>query len=104
MQAEDSLDRAQRILGFYNTVKVRMTDLTRSHYSAYALDWIFERPIFRSADFVSGVAIPAPTAWRILRVLCAAGILNTIVEARGRQSSVLAFPELLKFTEREEVP
>lgn len=104
VQAEDSMDRAQRILGLYNAMMVRMTDLTRSHYAVYALGWIFKRPIFRSADFVSGLAIPARTARRILRVLCDAGILNTIVEARGRRSSVLAFPELLKVTESEEVP
>ena len=81
-----------------------MTDLKRFHYAVYALGWIFKRPIFRSADFVSGLAIPARTARQILRVLCDASILNTIVEARGRRSSVLAFPELLKITESEEEP
>ncbi len=102
LQAEDNLARAQEIIDLYNAMKGRTIDLTRSQYAIYALDWIFERPIFRSADFVSQVAIPAPTARRILKILREAGILTALVEARGRRSAVLAFPALLAITEGEE--
>ena len=102
LQAEDNLARAQGIIDLYNAMKGRTIDLTRSQYAIYALDWIFERPIFRSADFVSRAAVPAPTARRILGVLREAGVLTTLLEARGRRSAVLAFPALLAISEREE--
>ncbi len=101
LQAEDNLAKAQGIIDLYNAMKVRMIDLTRSQYAIYALDWIFERPIFRSADFVSQAAIPAPTARRILNILRKAGLLTALVEARGRRSAVLAFSPLLAIAEGE---
>ena len=101
LQAEDNLAKAQGIIDLYNAMKVRTIDLTRSQYAIYALDWIFERPIFRSADFVSQAAIPAPTARRILNILRKAGLLTALVEARGRRSAVLAFSPLLAITEGE---
>ena len=99
LQAEDNLARAQGILELYDTMKGRTIALTRSQYAIYALDWIFERPIFRAADFVSQAAVPTPTARRILSVLREAGILTTLLEARGRRSAVLAFPQLLDISE-----
>ena len=102
LQAEDNLAKAQGIIDLYNAMKIRTIDLTRSQYAIYALDWIFERPIFRSADFVSQAAIPAPTARRILNILRKAGLLTALVEARGRRSAVLAFSPLLAIAEGEE--
>ena len=99
MQAEDHLARTQRIIDLYNDMREQMVKLTRSHYAVFALDWIFETPIFRSADFVLQAAIPTPTAGRILRVFRDAGILEPILEARGRRSAVLAFRRLLEVIE-----
>jgi hypothetical protein len=42
----------------YNEKKTEMVDLTHSQYSLPALDWIFERPIFSSSDFVENAGIP----------------------------------------------
>jgi len=60
---------------------------------------IFERPIFRSSDFVAHVRIPDPTAKRILVVLRGEGILKTLAEGRGRRAAVLAFRALLNIAE-----
>ncbi len=103
MQAEDHLARTQRIIDLYNDMREHIVRLTRSHYAVFALDWIFETPIFRSADFVLQAAIPTPTAGRILRVFRDAGILEPILEARGRRSAVLAFRRLLEVIEDREV-
>ncbi len=99
LQAEDNLARAQGIVELYDTMKGRVVGLTRSQYAIFALDWIFGQPIFQSTDFVSQSAIPAPTARRILNLLREAGILETIIEGRGRRAAVLAFPELLNIVE-----
>ena len=99
LQAEDHLAKAQGIIALYNDMKSRIVELTRSQYAILALDWIFERPIFRSSEFVSRSTMPAPTARRLLRILCDGGILRTLLERQGRRSSVLAFSALLEVAE-----
>ncbi len=98
-QAEDNLSRVQGIIDLYDTLKRRIIDLTRSKYAILVLDRIFEQPIFRSSDFVSQPAVPAPTVRRILNVLRQDGILTPLVEGRGRRAAILSFAELLKITQ-----
>ena len=102
-QAEENLAKAQGIIDLYDNAKGSVIDLTRSQYAIYALDWVFERPIFRASDFVAGSGIPKPTARRILNVLREGGILKTIQEGRGRRAAVVAFPDLLNIAEGEQV-
>ena len=73
--------------------------MTRSQYAIHALDWIFERPIFKTSDFVAGAGIPEPTAKRLIAVMREEGVLHTVAEGRGRRASVLAFKELLNVAE-----
>ncbi len=102
LQAEDSLVMAQQIIKLYNSLKENIIDLTRSRYAIHALDWIFERPIFRSTDFITQPAIRSPpAARRILIALREGGILETIVAGRGRRAAILAFPALLSIVEEE---
>ncbi|MCD4748429.1 MAG: Fic family protein [Thermoanaerobaculales bacterium] len=103
VQAEDNLTRASAILDLYQKLKVRVAKMTRSQYAIQALDWIFERPVFRSSDFITSVAIPAPTARRFLRVLKDGGVLTLVREARGRRPALFAFPALLNCAEGREV-
>lgn len=83
-------------------MKREVTDLTRSQYSIHALDWIFERPIFKSSDFVASAGIPEPTAKRILPALREAGVLRVLMEASGRRAATLFFPALLNIAEGRE--
>jgi len=98
-QAEANLEKARGILDLYASMKPRLHELTRSQYVVHALDWIFERPIFRSSDFVSSAGIPEPTARRLLSVLQRDGVLRALTPARGRRPAVLAFPDLLNVAE-----
>ena len=91
-QAEDNLSRTQGIIDLYDNMKRRVDDLTRSRYAIRALDWIFERPIFRSTDFVTTAGVPEPTARRFLKLLIEAEILTVLWSGRGRRPSVLCFP------------
>ncbi|MCP1675688.1 Fic family protein [Natronocella acetinitrilica] len=98
-QAEENQQRATRILELYERMKRELPELTRSQYAIHALDWIFERPIFKSSDFVASASIPEATAKRILSLLRRESVLRDLVEARGRRSAVLCFPALLNIAE-----
>ncbi|MGV6825603.1 MAG: Fic family protein [bacterium] len=99
VQAEENLSKAQAILDLYNQAKLRFAELTHSQYAIHALDWVFERPIFKSSDFVREANIPKPTAQRILNLLKAEGILREIEPGSGRRAATLAYPQLLNIAE-----
>lgn len=99
VQAEDNLAKARAILDLYENMKRRVPELIRSQYTIQALDWIFERPIFRSIHFVNTAGIPEPTARRVLRVLRQNGVLNVVSTGGGRRSPILSFPDLLNTAE-----
>ncbi|MCK4593977.1 Fic family protein [bacterium] len=102
-QAEDNLTIATAILELYDSMLKRVAELTRSQYAVHALQWIFEKPIFKSSDFVAMARIPAPTARRFLSVLRDSGVLTTVVESSGRRPSVYAFGKLLNIVEGSDV-
>ena len=98
-QAEDNLTRTQGIINLYESMKIRVDDLTRSRYAIRALDWMFERPIFRSTDFVATAGIPEPTARRIRNILIENEILTVLIAGGGRRPGVLCFWRLLHIAE-----
>lgn len=102
-QAETNAQRATQILALYNIKKTELVGLTHSQYSPHALDWIFERPIFKSSDFVESAGIPAPTARRILSLFRDHGLLKTLEEPSGRKAGVYAFAQLLNIAEGRDV-
>lgn len=101
-QAEENQQKAAAILDLYERMKREVADLTRSQYAIHALDWLFERPIFKSSDFVASAGIPEPTAKRIVPALREAGVLRVLVEASGRRAATLCFPALLNIAEGRE--
>ena len=103
VQAQDNLKKAQGIIDLYEEMKRRVADLTRSRYAVHALDWIFERPVFRSSDFAASAGFAGRTARRILDVLCEGDVLQVFHRGRGRQAAVLAFPELINVAEGRKV-
>lgn len=103
VQAEDNLAKGKAILELYQTLKRRVAEMTRSQYAIHALDWIFQRPIFKSRDFIQTAGVPAATAKRLLSVLVREGVLRRLAIGRGRTGSVLVFPDLLNRAEGREV-
>jgi Fic family protein len=101
-QAEENQQKAAEILALYERMKHEVADLTRSQYAIHALDWIFERPIFRSSDFVASSGIPEPTARRIIPALREAGVFRVLQAAKGKRSATLCFPALLNVAEGRE--
>lgn len=102
-QAEENQNKAASILTLYEQMKRQVVELTRSQYAIHALDWIFERPIFKSSDFVSSAGIPEASAKRILSVLRDAGILRVMLEGSGRRAATLSFPTLLNIAEGRDI-
>jgi Fic family protein len=102
-QAEENLRKAGAIMNLYNLEKTRFVELTHSQYAIHALDWIFERPMFKSSDFVNSSTIPKPTAKRMLNTFKTESVLKTIEEGGGRKSAVLAYPALLNIAEGHEI-
>ncbi len=98
-QAEQNQRKANAILSLYEEMKPRITDITRSQHAINALDRIFSQPIFNGSDFINTSGIPEATARRILRELRNHDVLDVVLEASGRRSAILAFPELLNITE-----
>ena len=98
-QAEQNLAKTNKILALYNDLKLRIPQLTHSQYAIHVVEWIFEQPIFKSSDFISDAGIPEPTARRILKLLRNENLVRPLVKARGRQSAVYAFPQLLNIAE-----
>ena len=98
-QANENQRKARDILSLYELMKPKFVDLTHSQYAIVALDWIFERPIFKSTDFVHSAGIPQPTAFRILNVLKKNEILKEIHQGRGRTAAILMYHELLNVAE-----
>lgn len=102
-QAEDNLNKAQKILALYEDLKPKVVDWTRSQYAIHALDWLFDRPIFTSSDFISNTHIPDSTARRLLGSFKDEGLLREIREARGRRPAAFTFPQLLNIAEGRDV-
>lgn len=98
-QAEDNLAKTEAILRLYEEMKDRVVEVTNSRYAIRALDSIFRRPVFASAQFVEGTESSAPTARRILRRLCDSGVLQRIDPAGGRRPALFVFRHLLEIAE-----
>lgn len=98
-QAKANEGQARAILDLYRDKKEWITNLTRSQHAVRALDWFFEKPVFRASDLAKAPNIPAPTAGRILREVRDAGMLREIRPASGRRPAILAFTELLDIAE-----
>jgi len=102
-QAEENLKKTNAILGLYNSLKIRMPEITHSQYAIHALEWIFDRPIFQGNAFVGEANIPAPTARRILSLLRKEGILRVLQEASGRRPAIMMFTSLVNLAEGRDV-
>jgi Fic family protein len=98
-QAEVNTRKAQAILTLHQEKRDWVVEVTHSQYAVRALDWIFQRPIFRTPDFIMSAQIPGPTARTIVRTLRDNGMLREMVPASGRAPAVFMFPELLNIAE-----
>ncbi len=98
-EARTNTGKAKAILELYEEKKLLVAEQTRSQYAIRAVDFIFDRPVFRTTDFVARSGIPAATARRMVSGLRDEGLLVPLREASGSRPAVLAFSELLNIAE-----
>jgi len=98
-QARTNGEKATAIFALYEQKKAWAQDALRSQHAIRALDWFFNKPIFKTTDFIETAGIPAPTARRLLRDVKEAGMLVELRPASGRTAAILKFPELLNIAE-----
>jgi Fic family protein len=98
-QAVNNFHKATAILELYESLKPKVTTLTRSQYSIHALDFIFNVPIFQRTQFIKSADIPESTARRLLNELTEAEIVNVMEEASGSRAALMCFPSLLNIAE-----
>ncbi|MFA7441125.1 MAG: Fic family protein [Sphingomonadaceae bacterium] len=101
-QAEANTRKAQAILALHQEKRDWVVEITRSQYAVRALDWIFQRPIFQTPDFIASAQIPPATARKIIRDLRDNGLLRELVPAAGRAPATFVFSELLNIAEGRE--
>ncbi|WP_456485752.1 Fic family protein [Hydrogenimonas sp.] len=102
-QSKTNAKRVKTIMTLYDDMKERVQAITHSQYTIQVIDTLFDRPIFKTTDFITRTGIHKPTAMGLLRQLREAGILTPIKEARGRSAAILAFPELINIAEGKDV-
>jgi len=102
-QAEENTKKTKAILDLHTAMPDRLAEVTRSQHASKALAWIFHKPVFQGSDFVRDSKIPRPTAHRFLSVLRDAKVLKELKPARGQQTAVFAFPELVNIVEGKKV-
>ena len=104
VQASANTEKARAIQDLYERLKTQVIDLTHSQFAVPLLDFIFERPIFRSSDLTKLEHMPsAPMVANLLGNLRRNGILHTIREGAGRRPHVLALAELINLCEGRKV-
>jgi len=101
-QAGENQQKATAILKLYERERDRIIDLTHSQYAIKALDFLFMRPIFQTSAFVFQADIPVHTAKKMIKKLRDSGMFRILRRAKGRESAVMAFRELLNITEGHE--
>lgn len=101
-QAHENQQKAFQILALYESKKNQIHELTHSQYALHALDFIFDRPIFRMKGLAESGTIPEPTAKRILRCLREAHIVRPLRAGRGRRAGIYVFSEFLNIAEGRE--
>jgi hypothetical protein len=101
-QARENEQKAKAILKLYERERDRIIDLTHSQYAIKALEFLFVRPIFQTSAFVHEADIPVHTAKKMIKKLQDSGMFRVLRQAKGRESAVMAFRELLNISEGHE--
>lgn len=98
-QATENNQKATAIIDLYEEMKEHVPEVTHSEYAIKAIDTLFSRPIFKTADFITESGIPKQSAHRILRKLTEGGILIVTREGKGTSPTILRFSRLISITE-----
>lgn len=94
-QAQKNLQVAEQIRALYEEMKDRFRSVLSSQWGVTALDFVFTRPVFRNNVFTSRSGIPQATAYRFVRALQDADLLQVVSPSAGRRPAMYSFEPLL---------
>jgi cell filamentation protein, protein adenylyltransferase len=97
-QAKKNIILAKEILMLYDKLKQEIMDSTASKYSIKILDFLFEKPIFTTKDFIQALDIKRQIAARYLNKLENDNIIMLVEKGSGNKASVFRFERLLEIT------
>lgn len=95
-QAKQNIEVAERVRQLYEEMKTTFQRILASQWIVVALDYVFEKPIFRNSAFTATSGIPTQTAHRLTKSLSEKGLLSVIEPASGRRAALYAFTPLLE--------
>jgi Fic family protein len=94
-QAAHNIEMSAKVIKLYEEMKDVFRQTLSSQWCTVALDYVFEKAVFRNSAFTSHSGIPPQTAHRITRALAEKGLLLTVEPASGRRAALYAFTPLL---------
>lgn len=94
-QATRNVNRARRILSFYEESKRKFEEATHSQFAVRALDALMERPVVTVTKLAEVCEIEYQTARRILQTMAGAGLISER-PGSGRRPAVYRFDALLE--------
>lgn len=94
-QAQKNLQVAEQIRSLYEEMKDRFRSVLSSQWGVAALDFVFTRPVFRNNVFTTRSGIPPATAYRFVRALQDAKLLEVVSPSAGRRPAMYSFEPLL---------
>lgn len=95
-QSQINIKKVHSIQSLYEMKKERILDATKSQYAIRVLDFLFNKPVFRTSDFMDQTRIPKATANRILQQLVQSEIIVPLIKGSGAASTVFGFKKLIK--------
>jgi len=98
-QAKEDTTKAKTILELYDRMKVKLPEIVPTQFTVQALDAIFDRPVFKTTEFIERSGIPKQSAMRILGALLDHGVLTTVRSGSGRRAAILMFRQLIDLAE-----
>ncbi len=98
-EGEINVAKSQQILALYDDLKLKIAELTKSHFSIFVLDALFSLCIFNTSQVAEAAKVPYYSVSRILKVLCDNGIIAVNSKGHGRISTQYVFTELRNIIE-----
>ena len=94
-QAEANTAKARAIMRLYEGMKRDIPQITRSQHAIQAIDAMFRKPIFNTADFTDALGVTRASASTMLNRLKAENIVTVLEEGAGRKATIWGFHPLL---------
>ena len=98
-QSIDNSEKARAIIDLYEQKKKKISEITQSRFSIQAIDTLFKKPLFSSADFRELSGISRKNSLRILNKLVENDVVEVVMESKGRLPAIMVFSKLMDIVE-----